>query len=122
MSAGAAYVLDGSGDFPGRVNPELVELERLVEHDRVARIEDEQMLRSLVAEHCAATGSAHAADILNQWQEHLPTSGKWSLTRRWFKSTPRRWSPRTRPRRSSFPRLPLLLLFHEQPQRAVHGF
>src|SRR5205823_1271311 len=62
MSAGTAYVLDDSGDFPGRVNPELVELERLVEHDRVMRVEDEQLLRSLIAEHLAATGSLHAAE------------------------------------------------------------
>ena len=36
------------------------------------RVEDEQILRSLIAEHLDATGSAHAADILNHWQEHLP--------------------------------------------------
>ncbi len=72
MSAGTAYVLDDSGDFPGRVNPELVELERLVEHDRVISVEDEQLLRSLIAEHLAATGSARAADVLNRWQENLP--------------------------------------------------
>jgi len=72
MSAGTAYVLDDSGDFPGRVNPELVELERLVEHDRVTRVEDEQVLRSLIAEHLAATGSVRAADVLNHWQENLP--------------------------------------------------
>jgi len=72
MSAGTAYVLDETGDFPGRVNPELVELERLIEHDRIARPENEAELRSLVEEHVAATGSARGRAVLDSWQEYLP--------------------------------------------------
>jgi glutamate synthase domain-containing protein 3 len=72
MSAGTAYVLDEVGDFPGRVNPELVELERIVDHDHIVRPESEAQLRRLVEEHVAATGSAHGRAVLDRWTECLP--------------------------------------------------
>jgi len=72
MSAGTAYVLDEAGDFPGKVNPELVELERLWEHDRVLNPDDELDLRALIERHVAATGSARGREILAEWNEFLP--------------------------------------------------
>ena len=72
MSAGTAYVLDETGDFPSRVNSELVDLERIWEHDRVARPDDEEALRALIEEHVAVTGSVRGRDILDNWDEYLP--------------------------------------------------
>ncbi len=66
MSAGTAFVLDESGDFPSKVNPELVEIIRVTDQA------DETLLCQLVKEHVAATKSAHAQDILDRWDEFLP--------------------------------------------------
>jgi len=62
MSGGVAYVLDLR---PGRVNPELVDLERLDETD-AAR------LRGLVVRHREQTESAVAWRLLQDWDEALP--------------------------------------------------
>jgi glutamate synthase (NADPH/NADH) large chain/glutamate synthase (ferredoxin) len=72
MSAGTAYVLDENGDFPGKVNTELVDLERIARDGRVVRPEDAERLRSLIAEHVALTGSARGEQILASWDEFLP--------------------------------------------------
>jgi len=72
MSAGTAYVLDEAGDFPGKVNPELVELERLCEHDRIERPDDADALRALIEEHVALTGSVQGRRVLDHWDEYLP--------------------------------------------------
>jgi glutamate synthase domain-containing protein 3 len=66
MSAGTAFVLDEGGDFPSKVNPELVEIIRVTEPEDVER------LRQLIEEHAAATASAHARHILDQWSAYLP--------------------------------------------------
>src|SRR5207247_1736629 len=58
MSAGTAYVLDENGDFPGKVNTELVDLERIARDGRVVRPADAERLRELIQEHVALTGSA----------------------------------------------------------------
>jgi glutamate synthase domain-containing protein 3 len=72
MSAGTAYVLDEAGDFSSKVNPELVELERIVEHDKVLRQDDADTLRALIEEHVALTGSAQGQRVLDNWDELLP--------------------------------------------------
>ena len=51
---------------------ELVDIERLAEHGRVVRPDDEAELRSLIEEHLAVTGSARAREVLDGWSEHLP--------------------------------------------------
>ena len=66
MSAGTAFVLDESGDFPSKVNPELVEIIRVTDQA------DETLLCELVKEHVAATHSVWARRILDQWDEYLP--------------------------------------------------
>jgi glutamate synthase domain-containing protein 2/glutamate synthase domain-containing protein 1/glutamate synthase domain-containing protein 3 len=63
MSAGVAYVYDEAGDFARRCNQEMVSLERL------ASLEDEAELRGLIARHAELTGSAHAAAILDRWDD-----------------------------------------------------
>ncbi len=63
MSGGVAYVLDEEGAFPGRVNPEMVELARLRKSCDVAE------LRRLISRHHERTGSEHARRILDCWEE-----------------------------------------------------
>ncbi len=62
MSGGIAYVFDGDGDFDSRLNTGMVELERELS-DR-----DEAMLRRLVENHAAYTGSDRAAELLEEWE------------------------------------------------------
>jgi len=66
MSAGTAFVLDEGGDFPSKVNPELVEIIRVTDQA------DETQLCQLIKEHIGATGSVQAQRILDQWDEYLP--------------------------------------------------
>ena len=66
MSGGFAYVLDLDGRFPGRCNPDMVDLEPMV-HD-----EDVKTLRGLVEGHYRYTGSPRARDVLDNWDAMLP--------------------------------------------------
>lgn len=66
MSNGIAYVLDETGDFPARLNPELVAIKR------IASEEDEEMLRSLILRHVQLTASPRGQTILNHWETFLP--------------------------------------------------
>jgi glutamate synthase (NADPH/NADH) large chain/glutamate synthase (ferredoxin) len=65
MSNGVAYVLDERGDFPSKLNPELVGLQR------IQRTEDVEILRALIERHLELTGSQRAADILRRWDDAL---------------------------------------------------
>ena len=64
MSGGIAYVHDPEGEFPSRVNTEMVELDEL---DDV----DIEFLRSVVEEHLDQTGSPVAAELLGDWTNEL---------------------------------------------------
>ena len=64
MSNGVAYVLDEHGEFPKRVNTELVHLER------VMRSEDLELVYTLVREHFERTGSPKAEELLNAWDAY----------------------------------------------------
>ncbi len=66
MSGGFAYVLDLDGGFPGRCNPEMVDLEPMVHR------EDVETLRGLVEDHYRYTGSPRAKDVLDDWDAMLP--------------------------------------------------
>jgi len=57
MSGGIAYVYDADGEFPTRVNYEMVALEDLDDDDR-------ETVHSLVLRHRDETGSALAARLL----------------------------------------------------------
>jgi glutamate synthase (NADPH/NADH) large chain len=60
MSGGIAYVWDPDGVFPGRVNPEMVDLEEL-------GAADFEFVHELVGRHQLLTGSQRARAILDDW-------------------------------------------------------
>jgi len=67
LSNGVAFVLDEHHEFYQRYNPELVEIRRLGE------ISDEEIvLRDVVEQHVAATGSRRGRQILDHWTHYLP--------------------------------------------------
>jgi glutamate synthase (ferredoxin) len=66
MSNGVAYVLDETGLFPSRLNPEMVNMKR------VHQEEDVEMLRGLIQRHVQLTGSRRGQDILDRWDHFLP--------------------------------------------------
>ncbi|HXK33993.1 MAG TPA: glutamate synthase large subunit [Dehalococcoidia bacterium] len=77
MSNGIAYVLDEDGDFPGKLNPELVAIKRVATRDadgnvRVRSPEDEEMMRSLIMRHVQLTGSRRGKEILENWEYFQP--------------------------------------------------
>jgi glutamate synthase domain-containing protein 2/glutamate synthase domain-containing protein 1/glutamate synthase domain-containing protein 3 len=63
MSGGIAYVLDESGDFVQRCNPEMVDLEGLEDPAEIAEVE------ALIRRHGEYTASAVAARVLGNWAE-----------------------------------------------------
>jgi glutamate synthase domain-containing protein 3 len=65
MSGGVAYVLDEDGHFDRRCNMELVGFDPLED-------DDVEILRSLIEEHAARTGSPVAARVLDDWTDTLP--------------------------------------------------
>jgi glutamate synthase (NADPH/NADH) large chain len=62
MSGGIAYVYDEDGDFDGKVNAEMVDLDPLDETDRA-------WLEERVRRHHDETGSAVAARLLEHWDD-----------------------------------------------------
>jgi glutamate synthase domain-containing protein 2/glutamate synthase domain-containing protein 1/glutamate synthase domain-containing protein 3 len=76
MSGGIAYVFDEYGDFTEkRCNLDSVDLEPLIETTDAqltgAKPADTALVRDLVAQHLAFTGSPRAAWILDSWTEAL---------------------------------------------------
>ena len=65
MSGGIAYVLDEAGDFAGKCNGDMVDL------DPVESDEDHAELLQLIERHHEYTGSEVAARVLAQWPEVL---------------------------------------------------
>ncbi len=63
MTGGVAFVYDRKDKFLLRMNPELVHAECL------ASVEDEMRLRALIRQHVAATDSAWARQILEDWNQ-----------------------------------------------------
>ncbi|MGK7921584.1 MAG: glutamate synthase-related protein [Trichodesmium sp.] len=66
MTGGIAYFLDEDGDFPARVNNEIVSIQR------VCTPVGEQQLKDLISLHIERTGSEKAKTILDNWSEYLP--------------------------------------------------
>ena len=66
MSGGVAYVLDEHHHLYKRLNKELVECSEVSDN------EDIEILKDLISEHFAATGSEKAERILNNFGEYLP--------------------------------------------------
>tara|TARA_B110000116_G_scaffold270822_1_gene289907 strand:- start:1453 stop:4257 length:2805 start_codon:yes stop_codon:yes gene_type:complete len=65
MSGGVAYIWDPENKFPPKCNMEMVELEKVADH------EDIEELRSLIEEHGKLTGSTVANGILDDWENAL---------------------------------------------------
>ena len=65
MSGGIAYILDEPGDFASRCNREMVTLEKLDDAEEI------QVVRQLVEQHLASTGSQRAARILAGWPQFV---------------------------------------------------
>jgi len=86
MTNGVAFVYDPASQFQHRYNPELVEIERIMEP------EDSQFLRRLVFFHAEKTGSVRARQILETWSESLLYF--WKVQPR---SKPQGPAPRTQP-------------------------
>ncbi len=93
MSGGIAYVLDEKGDFEGRLNKEMVQLESITADkatlDALAkangdvnrkladvmldmREQDVERLHALISRHAHYTNSAKAQAILKDFAAHLP--------------------------------------------------
>ena len=66
MSGGVAYVLDEAGEFPSRVNTQMVGLEPLADPQQIARV------RAMIERHRDFTGSARAGYVLENWPRLLP--------------------------------------------------
>ncbi|MDJ0554991.1 MAG: glutamate synthase-related protein [Microcoleaceae cyanobacterium MO_207.B10] len=66
MTGGIAYFLDEVGDFPARVNNEIVSIQR------VSTPAGEAQLQELISLHLENTGSEKAKAILANWSEYLP--------------------------------------------------
>ncbi|HRE82298.1 MAG TPA: hypothetical protein PLN52_14730, partial [Opitutaceae bacterium] len=66
MSGGVGYVLDEAGDFPKRVNLQMVAVEKIEGAKEIAE------LRSLIQKHHSYTKSARAEKILAEWDAFLP--------------------------------------------------
>ena len=61
MTNGVAYVLDETGEFPRRLNDELVQATRLMDADELATVYE------LVREHFERTASRRAEAVLDVW-------------------------------------------------------
>jgi glutamate synthase (ferredoxin) len=66
MSGGVAYVLDETGDFSTRCNPQMVELEKVEDADEIEQV------WKIIQRHQTYTHSDRAAKILSQWEQMIP--------------------------------------------------
>ncbi len=66
MSGGIAYVLDETGDFPGRCNPQMLQLFPLED------AEDIGFVRNMISHHVEYTRSQRGTDVLARWVELVP--------------------------------------------------
>ncbi|MEO1427731.1 MAG: glutamate synthase large subunit [Cyanobacteria bacterium J06632_19] len=66
MTGGLGYFLDEDGSFPQLVNPEIVNIQRVVTDA------GEKQLKDLITAHFERTESVKAKMILDNWQEFLP--------------------------------------------------
>jgi glutamate synthase (NADPH/NADH) large chain len=66
MSGGIAYVLDESGDFAKRVNPQMVGIEKLEAGIEIAEV------KKLITQHFNHTKSPRAKHLLGQWDLTVP--------------------------------------------------
>ncbi|HEY9845945.1 MAG TPA: hypothetical protein V6D03_07075, partial [Candidatus Caenarcaniphilales bacterium] len=65
MTGGLAYFLDEDGSFPTKVNPEIVQVQRVITEA------GERQLYKLIQAYAERTGSSKAQRILEQWSSFL---------------------------------------------------
>jgi glutamate synthase (ferredoxin) len=66
MTGGLAYFLDEAGNFPTKVNPEIVQIQRILTEAGA------EQLRTLLESHVRHTGSLKGKAILADWSTYLP--------------------------------------------------
>jgi glutamate synthase (ferredoxin) len=66
MSGGIGYVLDEAGDFPKRVNVQMVGIEKLEDAKEIAAV------RAMIQKHFDYTKSERAQHILSNWDKFVP--------------------------------------------------
>ncbi len=66
MTGGLTYVLDESGNFPAKVNSEIVRIQR------IQTPAAERQLRELIQQHVARTGSIKGQQVLDHWSTMMP--------------------------------------------------
>ncbi len=66
MTGGLAYFLDEAGNFPEKINPEIVKIQR------VTTQAGERQLKELIEAHRDRTSSPKAKTILANWADYLP--------------------------------------------------
>jgi glutamate synthase (ferredoxin) len=66
MSGGIGYVLDETGDFARRVNPQMVGVEKLEDAKEIAAV------RAMIQKHLDYTRSERAKMILGSWDSYVP--------------------------------------------------
>jgi len=66
MSGGIAYVLDVTGEFPGRCNTAMVTLDKLDDPQEIAEV------RAMIERHVRYTGSDRGRYILQLWEDMVP--------------------------------------------------
>jgi glutamate synthase (ferredoxin) len=72
MSGGTAYILDEAGDFQTKLNPDMVNLDRLIECD-----DDEiNQVKERIRLHTEYTKSERGQWVLDNWDELLPKFAK----------------------------------------------
>jgi len=65
MSGGIAYVLDETGEFPGRVNKQMVLLEKLEDPEEINEV------RVMIKKHLGYTNSSRARAVLEDWDNKV---------------------------------------------------
>jgi len=66
MSGGVGYVLDEAGDFTGRVNPQMVGIEKLADPREIA------LVQAMIRKHLDYTKSEKARAVLANWDAFVP--------------------------------------------------
>ena len=66
MSGGVAYVLDETGDFANRVNPQMVGVEKLEDGKEIAE------MKAMIQKHVDYTKSVRGKAVLDGWATDLP--------------------------------------------------
>jgi len=66
MSGGVGYVLDEAGDFTGRVNTQMVGIEKLTDAKEIA------LVKAMIQKHLDYTKSEKAKAVLANWDTFVP--------------------------------------------------